>query len=118
LPTPRTDSVIWNSRAISWPTAARVQSAKIHLQLLGALVRDQLADMSLLIRRQAPALAPLLAALLRLERRHAARLVEVDRPTNGRPAQMREFGNLHHAILLLMQTNDLLAPSSSAARLW
>ena len=23
---------------------------------------------------------------------------------------MRELGNLHHAILLLMQTNDLLAP--------
>ena len=83
---------------------------EIHLQLLGALVRDQFADVSLLLGCQAAALAAFLAALLRLERRHAARLVKVDRHANRRPAQIRQFDNLHHAILLLMQTDDLFAP--------
>jgi hypothetical protein len=43
--------------------------------------------MRLLIGREDAALATLLAARLRLERGHAARLLEVDCRPNGRPAQ-------------------------------
>src|SRR5208282_4537701 len=83
---------------------------ELHFQLLGPLCDDQLLNMSLLLGREAAALAALLAARLRLERGHAARLVEIDRRANGRPAQTGQLNDLHHAILLLMQTNNLLAP--------
>ena len=48
--------------------------------------------------------------------RHASRFVEVDRRANGWPAQIREVDNLHHTILLLMQT-DHPRPSRGQALL-
>ena len=81
-----------------------------HFQLLRPLLDDQLLNVRLLIGREDTALAILLAPRLRLEPGHAARLVEVDRRANGRPAQTGQLNDLHHAILLLMQTDHLLAP--------
>ena len=71
---------------------------------------DQLLNMGLLIGREEAALAALLAARLRLERGHSARLVEINCRANGGPAQTAQLNDLHHAILLLMQPDNLLAP--------
>ena len=82
---------------------------EVHLQLLRPLVADQLANTRFLIGREAAAIAHFLATFLGLQRGHAARLVEVDGCSNGGPAQIGQRHDLHHAITLFVQADDLLA---------
>jgi hypothetical protein len=82
---------------------------KVHLQLLGALVTNRLADGLLLPRCQAAATAWLFTSNTGLERCRLAFAVHAQCGVDRRPAQPRLLNNLHHADPFAMHADNLFA---------
>jgi hypothetical protein len=82
---------------------------EVHLQLLGSLVADQLADFVFLSRSQAAPFAMFFAALLGLQGDSAAGFVSINRRTDRWPRQARQFDDRHHLLALLIEPDHLLA---------
>jgi hypothetical protein len=95
---------------MSWPTAARLNRQKIHLELTGSVLDDQTLDGLLLGLAEHPAIAFAAASASWTNFRLAASYKEVNRAANAGVAQPRHCHHGHDFDALLCKLTACLAP--------